>query len=335
MLYQLLWSLTTLGPVRASEARLGGKELESVTLILEPSAGGDQHEIAGGRRIVTQLKARSDGGTWSLQEVVRDVLPDLCLAVDPDREAEYHFVTEGRRGDWEKVEAFFRDLPALSPEADPLGALPDEGALKFARGTSTKPGAKPFWDAGAYTPRKLFLKIVEAVRVRKPTRELSEVEARRRTWNLLRGFRFVGGQTHEGIRFAVDRWLTARVACADQIEKIRDHMLLDLGRRACVGDATISAEEFFAAHGLDGTPLTEWLTLSQKSIDYLDGLLRRKGIDLAEEVRPGSPEALLGGWSGSCPILVLSGESGGGKTWLGYQLMASAVQAGNVAVLVE
>lgn len=98
VLYQMLFSLLTLGGYRVFGPRLGNGRLEQVTLILEPSSGGDQQALYPGVRVVTQLKARSTGGSWSLQEIVRGVLPDLYRAVDlawPD--SEYQFVTEGEK----------------------------------------------------------------------------------------------------------------------------------------------------------------------------------------------------------------------------------------------
>jgi hypothetical protein len=128
--YQMLWALSTLGSFKGTTARDLDGSLIGATLILEPAKGGDQQELLGTKRVVVQLKARSDGGTWSLQEVVRDVLPDLYLAVDPDKDVEYHFVTEGTRGEWEEVEKSFASLHHPAP-SDPLARLDDRNPLKF------------------------------------------------------------------------------------------------------------------------------------------------------------------------------------------------------------
>ncbi|MBU6173450.1 MAG: hypothetical protein KGQ60_06570, partial [Planctomycetes bacterium] len=89
VLYQMLFSLLTLGGYRVDRHRLGDGRLEQVTLILEPSSGGDQQALYPGVRVVTQLKARSTGGSWSLQEIVRGVHGDCpgrpeCLLAQPD-----------------------------------------------------------------------------------------------------------------------------------------------------------------------------------------------------------------------------------------------------------
>src|SRR5437773_2459590 len=83
--YQMLWSLLRAVHLRfdvvARDDDAGG--ITAAQLILEPrGGGGDLQEVGRGRRIVQQLKAKSGGGTWSLAEIVQDILPDLYLAVD-------------------------------------------------------------------------------------------------------------------------------------------------------------------------------------------------------------------------------------------------------------
>src|SRR4051812_326305 len=102
VLYQLLWSL--LRAARLSVTSCDRDEetdrLRSAILVLEPlGGGGDLQEIGHGSRIVEQVKARPGGSTWSLREVVEEVLPDLYCAVGPDKPAStYRFATEGRMG---------------------------------------------------------------------------------------------------------------------------------------------------------------------------------------------------------------------------------------------
>ena len=75
--YQMLWALLTLGSFKAEANQATDGSITEVTLVLEPSRGGDQQQLLSDKRVVVQLKARSGGGTWSLQEIVSDVLPDL------------------------------------------------------------------------------------------------------------------------------------------------------------------------------------------------------------------------------------------------------------------
>jgi hypothetical protein len=151
----------------------------------------------------------------------------------------------------------------------------------------------------------------------------------------VRGFRFVGGVKHAALHAQLDHWLLARIGPADRISEKRDHLLLELGRRACEGDAHINAAAFLESSGLAVTPLTNWAQLSRKTYEHLTGVFRRKRVMLSEDVRPGLTEDILASWTTRSPLLVITGESGSGKTWHGYRALLSAAQSGDVAILVD
>jgi hypothetical protein len=336
VLYQLLYSLLTLGGFRAVAHRLEEGTLEEVTMVLEPSAGGDQQAHYLGKRIVTQLKARSTGGSWSLKEVICSVLPDLYRAVDRDRpETEYQFVTEGEQGRWTQVEEIYHNLPEAPPSGFCQDALDDEKEIKFGRAQPTDGSADSFWRAGPYTARRLFSRVVETLRERAEVAAESYHETCRKTWALLRGYRFVGGMTHEALRDELDRWLLARIGSSDRLSEKRDHLLLELGRQACIGNVCIDAKTFLASHGLANTPLTEWAQLSRRAHEHLRGVLRRKRAGLSEDVRPHLTNDICANWTKHSPILVLTGASGSGKTWHGYRSLLAATEGGDVAILVD
>lgn len=332
VLYQLLWALATLGGFRTLRYREVEGQIDQITLVLEPSDGGDQHALTDGKRTVTQLKARGSGGTWSLQEVVCEVLPDLYLAVDescPD--SVYQFVTEGRRGGWAAVEQFFSELEEPPDGVDLLATLDDVAEVPFRRNRA----ANPFWGTAPVTRRGLFQKIVSEVRKRKPTAdEVIDVTVRK-VWLLLRGFRLVGGESHESLRVALDAWLLVRVGSADRIRQKADGLLLDLARRACSGNATVHRADFFAHHGLEGTPLTAWFTLTRNAVALLSRRLQTKRMDLDDEVRPSLTGELAADWTAHSPVLVLTGPSGCGKTWHAYAALAAAGTAGEVVIAVN
>jgi hypothetical protein len=129
--------------------------------------------------------------------------------------------------------------------------------------------------------------------------------------------------------------LLARIGSADRLPEKRDHILLDLARRACQGDARVDRDQFFADHGLDGTPLTAWFSLAEKAQGYLAGVLKRKRIDLFEDPRPHLTRDLLDRCTASAPILVLTGESGSGKTWHALGVISAAAELGMVPLLVD
>lgn len=336
VLYQMLYSLLTLGGFRVVGHRLEEGRLEQVTLVLEPSSGGDQQAFYPGLRVVTQLKARSTGGAWSLQEIVRGVLPDLYRAVEPARtDSQYQFVTEGERGRWTQVEELFQKFPATPPTGGCLDALDDTKEIKFGRARATDGAADSFWGEGPYTARRLLRKIVDTLRERSEVAAESHEATCRKTCALVRGFRFVGGFAHDALRAELDRWLLARIGPADRLSEKRDHLLLELGRRACSGDAHIEANAFLGSSGLADIPLTQWARLSRKTHEHLTGVLRRKRVELSEDVRPGVTDDILAKWTTRSPLLVLTGDSGSGKTWHGYRALLTAAASGDVAILVD
>ena len=101
-------------------------DLSEASLIIEPAGGGGDLRIdAQSKRIVEQWKAKSNYGTWSLAQIIKEVIPDLYLAVNDksDVKSAYYFVTEGRKGTWKEAYIFFKSLATRSYNNDPSNAL--------------------------------------------------------------------------------------------------------------------------------------------------------------------------------------------------------------------
>jgi hypothetical protein len=135
ILYQILGTLEWASRIQLSNANRAGEEISQAQLIIEPSGGGGDARIcASDRRLVGQWKTKSDGGSWSLQRVIGDVIPDLYRAVDEQRlddHSEYLFITEGKRGKWDTAYTFFQHLSRGMPPADPLAALDGKTQYRF------------------------------------------------------------------------------------------------------------------------------------------------------------------------------------------------------------
>ncbi len=341
VLYQMLWALHTLGSFKpVAKLSPDGKEVAEAVLILEPAKGGDQQQIVGGKRVVLQLKARSDEGTWALQDVIKEVLPDLYLAVEvADLTAEYHFVTEGTLGDWLDVQTLFTDLATRTKAANILDSLSDDRTkpvrFRHTSKKSKKSKDPPFWEAGAYTERKLFERIVSALRERPAIAADSIEQTRQKLWTLLSKFQFRGGYTKESLQKDIDRWLLAQVSSVDELPRVRDAMLFDLAALATRGGQPIEATPFFTKHGLVATPLTRWLEITTIARNELTSSLSQHRIDLTADIRPQIADELYRGWTTEKPVLVLAGAGGRGKTWLAGALLDRAASRGAACVFVQ
>jgi len=346
VLYQILWCLFRTARLHVSECNLdrSSGEIARAVLRLEPElGGGDAQEIVENRRVVVQLKARSDEGTWSLREVVEDVLPDLYLGVDPNApETEYRLVTEGRMGRWSEVYSFFQSLKDRPPpQGDPLDSLDSTTPIRFqrvkSREATPEQHTEPFWPAEKYTARTLFERIVEEVRKRPAVAKRQEPlkTTQRNVWHLLANFAFVENQTMARLEKEVTSLLLALVSFDTQAAEKRDAMLAGLARRAAQGAADIESTGFFAEYGLDSVPLTAWQTLRERSGAHLEGELRRRGYEPCDDVREDSAEDVIARWPPDAPMLVLSGESGQGKSWLLYALARNLATDKELVIFIE
>ncbi len=330
VLYQTLWCL-----LRALRIRVCGPEGGDATealLVLEPAGGGGDVRVLGAITEIEQLKAKSDSGTWSLQTIIRDVLPDLFLAVPTDsRTCRFRFITEGSRGRWSEVGWFFQRLGKAEPPDNILKELDDERVLKFQTARRTGAAdrtATPFFVATSYTERSLFLLIANELRSHAAITEmnLDDAELYRRLWRMLGAFEFVGGQDRETVQREIDSLLLAVVDRKEEIPRIRDALALCLIRKAGAGNAEITAESLLAENNLNATPLTNWSTIRSGSRDELDRHLRYCKYDPELDVRKSRMKPVARAWRDSARTIVIAGESGQGKTW---SLAAVATAAAN------
>jgi len=130
--YQMLWSLLEASELVIRDGDLGTQEGHnfSAWIVIEPTGGGgDIRTFIGGEVTVQQIKSKSDGGPWSYTRYVEEVLPDLYKAVECFPGTTFRFVTEGRKGDWQGVEAFLASFHANLYPKDGDGMLYDEALL--------------------------------------------------------------------------------------------------------------------------------------------------------------------------------------------------------------
>ncbi len=343
--YQMLWTLLKTTRLHASGCIADQQpgQVTQATLRLEPGGGGgDLQEIGETSRVVQQLKARSDEGTWSLTEMVKSVLPDLYLAVDlADRDATYEFVTEGRIGRWEEVYELFKSLSQrVCPNADVLAALDDSKVLKLGlksqRSRKENTEDKTFWPEEIHTERRLFERIVLEVRKRKAVQEESIGTTHKKLWHLLGHFRFVEEQAMKLLQQEVDRYLLHLVEYDSEVPEKRDAMLMGLARLATSGGVDINdSARFLAGHGLASTPFSAWPVLRERSRMLLEGAIEQLGYRDDDDMRLARAKDLASSWVGGKPLLAISGNSGQGKSWLLYALARQISSGPELIILVE
>ena len=201
---------------------MSATKIIQVILRLEPiGGGGDLQEISAAGTIVEQVKARSDGGAWSLREVIDGVLPDLYRADPPA--TSYRFITEGKRGGWERVYECFQSLGGRSQTgSDVLEALDDESELsfdKFPSRDADKSGKQAYWQEDRYSERSLFEHIVSVLRKHQPAKEETLQETRRKLWHLLSHFEMLPLKSRADIQSAIDDALLVMGCLNTELEK--------------------------------------------------------------------------------------------------------------------
>jgi hypothetical protein len=335
----MLWALNTLGNLRVAVpvSDCGAEDPASVTLVVEPPHGGDQQQLNAGSKTVVQIKARSGGGRWSLQELVTEVLPDLYRAVDLAMpSARYQFVTEGRRGDWREAETFFHSLRDRQPGDGPLGQLDDTTPVRFRKSTPSDGTKKtPFWDTNPYTERTLFLRIARHLVGLPVTRSDQEGTVHRKLWHLLANFEFVEARAYHALEQEIKGWLRDVVPAVEQVEEHFARILFDLEKAAIQGGEVIHADEFFAKHNLCRIRLSDTATICDLTHAHLSRHIANRRLDLSRDVRSKFTEAVLAKWDSAGPVLIISGESGQGKSWLGLSLLQEAARRLDIVAAIE
>lgn len=326
--YQLLWSL-----FHATEWKVEIGSDPAITAILEPSSGIDFEYRFGQDRRVEQIKARSTGKPWSFDEFLRKVLPSLYRCVDVDVATAYVFVTETSIGNWQGAYDFFKSLKErpLPRPAEVLSTLDGKGKLNVGR--------------RSYTERSLFEHVVRKLAA------TAGVEERLRVWYLLRGFHFIGNQDYSALIRKIDRALANHGTPLGEIETKRQALIGDLFSRAAQGNGKLESTGFFRSHGLSEVSLKRWVDVQARAsrcmFDSLDTLGYRREWDVREvsaasslfleepkpeEVTAPTSERLL---INARSAVLLTGDSGQGKSWQLYRLGHELAEEEQLAVLIQ
>ena len=309
-LYQIIQHLGWLSSVRLT-GKLRGDDIANARLVLEPTSGGDARAESPMAYIVEQYKTR-DTRTWPLRDI-KPVLKDLRRAVPSclPPNARYRFVTNGRAGLLTAFDAF---LCALKLAEGP-GELDDANRIRFS-------------NTCVATHREFF----DAIHSATHGTTGSTSHDRAVTFHLLSCFE---------MDFDIDA-----SAYAEKIEERLRPYVRDLGdetatREQLVGvllDHLSQGEVLLDANAIDG--MFRHVGLSPARMRTLAKLpetmrkitrrrLDRLGYQADRDVRQ-VPQ-----WSDEKPILVISGDSGVGKTWQLARLLRTHGEQGDIVTFVQ
>jgi hypothetical protein len=291
-LYQILQHIGLLAEVRLTNSIAGQELCDGWSIVLEPISGGDA-QLHMGEYVVEQYKTRS--GTWSLTAIQDDVLRGLRRAIPvttPGRAA-YRFVTDGRPGRHvDRLFAFF-DRARLVAHPDLL----DD--------TETRS-----YDGEELTDTGLFRRICESSRSNDSGAGPHEEE---RVFHLLTHFDAEWEHTADALTKKIEERLALYFPGAHDIYQARLNLQGLLLDRLSNGELRLDADgvrDLFAKVNLDPDVPKKFAVLAE-TLAHLanERLTKVAGYVRSEDVRP----ALT--WPSDRPVLVITGESGNGKTW--------------------
>ena len=307
-LYQILHHIEWVADVRLEGA---DQEVENALLVLEPRNGGDARMEAPDQYLVEQYKTRANG-TWSLTDV-ESVLCDLRKAVPPSlpANAHYRFVTNGRAGRLGKFKAF---LDALKLVEGPDHLNNDE-KRKFRNGFTV-------------TDREFFDHIVKKTRSGAPQQHANE---RSVVFHLLSHFEMEFCVTSSGLIEKIEGTLCPYVADLRDERGVRKHLVGLLMGRLSKGEILLNSTglgSLLREAGLSIERLRNLRRLPETMAELSQKRLCRIGYRHEKDVRE------MPCWSEEKPVLLITGESGAGKTWQLGKYLKECVKAGRIATLV-
>src|SRR6266511_2743378 len=255
-LYQILANLRHVSGIQLKTKRYG-QEIRSARLILEPKGGGGDTRYEGeGVRIIEQYKTRGANRTWSLKDLIDDVLPNLFADdVDPNRHtgtSKYRFVTDGRCGDSIQSPDFRRFLQNFKSKPAPddlLGSL--DHAQKYR-----------FFKRGNLTDRALFLHIAQELRRKGDQTE--DAVHHRKVWHLLSGFEINQQRSAADFIRDIDNFLIELIEGDEEVEAKRQQLCTILMELAARGNVACTPRAILEQAQLSVTPLSDIGTLKAK-----------------------------------------------------------------------
>ena len=280
-------------------------------LVLEPRSGGDARAEARGVYIVEQYKTREDG-TWSLSDM-ESVLCDLRRAVPPSLPsgACYRFVTDGRAGRLDAFQAFLSDVKAANSPDD----LDNIHKTTFSEGR-------------VVTNRELFDLFNIVTRSLTPP---SAVHEQTITFHLLSHFEMEFCVSGHACATALERLLRHYVPDLGDEKRIREHLVGVLLEKLSKGEAYLDAagiDAMFKHVGLSPERKHKLAKLPETMSEVTRRRLSLLKYQADRDVRD------VPKWPVDKSVLLISGESGVGKTWQLGRLLEACGEQREIVTLV-
>lgn len=295
--HQILASIGQL--VRAQFGTVGGKaDPNTITAILEPSAGADVSLETSARRVI-QFKHRAR--TVSIGDVGGNALPDLFRAHLDREAAAYELHTTSGISKPALALISLLQANASSDAATRKKIATDEhakGTLLRLREIYAASGA----DAAEFDAS--FAVFIDRFAVA-PRIDADQARA-------------------EAIRF-----LHKRVAYAEGVEQALDTLVGHLANLARRNDTKISVDDLLSRLGLPGAHAGHANAANARLATALATALIARKFDAILDVR--APILV----APADPITLVAGDSGCGKSWVLYRLAAMFAEAGKPAVLIR
>ena len=310
-LYQILHHLDWVADIQLT-GRMAGQKIQAPRLVLEPRTGGDAQAEASGLYLVEQYKTRTNR-TWSLTDVI-DILRDLRKAVPRTfpPSAWYRFVTDGRPGRLDEFVRFTTDLRSMAHPND----LDGDRKRSFNR-------------LLRLSDQEFFAHIVEKTR---SAGSETPADESRSVFHLLGHFEMKFRVSGHKLSEAVERKLRPYADDLGNEHGIRERLIGYLIGRLGKGETHLdnaALKTMLQGVGLSPDRLRRAARLgkaiARSARPFLDRLKYRPDQDVREIPR----------WPEEKPVLLISADSGTGKSWQLAKLLEAYTETDRIAVFVN
>lgn len=318
-LYQILHHLAWIANIELT-GKLAEEDVIDARLIFEPRDGGDARCESVKVRLVEQYKVKTGGDIWSVREIIKQVLPDLRKAVPEcySKKELYRFVTDGRGkrkdgrpGALETFQEFINSIKQKTSSEQ----LDDKNQKEFG-----------IEELQRKTDLGLFNYILESTTKtgHSRTNECATV------FHLLAHFEMEFQITAETCSAKVEELLRRYVADLGDEKGKRNELVGILMKHLSKGEARLKVDDLLKEAGLNPERMRNLAKLSETTAALTCEQVKEWfSYDKKIDVKTGDDID----WPDDKPILLITGESGSGKSWDLARLVTSLGERRQITVI--